>query len=263
MKSPEPIIQIRNISKKYNINHEHGGGYLTLRDAISDAFKFPFRFFKNQTRDVLGINKREEFWALKDVNLDIMKGDVVGIIGKNGAGKSTLLKILSQITFPTTGEIEINGTVGSLLEIGTGFHQELTGRENIFLNGAILGIKKKEIIRKFDEIVKFADIENFLDTPVKYYSSGMYVRLAFSVAVHMDTDILIIDEVLSVGDVEFQKKCSEKIELIKKEKGRTIIIVSHNMEAIKKLCKTCILLEKGKIIKHGLPDDVISININK
>jgi lipopolysaccharide transport system ATP-binding protein len=255
--SNSPIIQVKGIGKKFNINHEHGGGYLTLRDTIANAFKNPFSFIKTQTQDILGIETKEEFWALKDVNFETMQGEVVGIIGKNGAGKSTLLKILSQVTPPTEGEIIINGTIGSLLEVGTGFHQELTGRENIFLNGAILGIKKKEIIKKFDEIVKFADIEKFLDTPVKYYSSGMYVRLAFSVAAHMETDILIIDEVLAVGDTEFQKKSIEKIKVTSKQEGRTIFFVSHNMHTIQELCKNCILIEKGKIIKYGPTEEVI------
>ncbi|HAE36348.1 TPA: ABC transporter ATP-binding protein [Candidatus Nomurabacteria bacterium] len=240
------IITVKNISKKYNINHQRGG-YIALRDVITNIFKNPFTFLKSKTKEVLGIETKEEFWALKDVNFEIMKGEVVGIIGRNGAGKSTLLKILSQITPPTTGEIRINGTVGSLLEVGTGFHPELTGRENIFLNGAILGMKKKDIVRKFDEIVKFADIEKFLDTPVKYYSSGMYVRLAFSVAAHMETDILIIDEVLAVGDAEFQKKCLGKMNEITKEEGRTILFVSHDMEAVKKLCSKVLLLKNGRV----------------
>jgi lipopolysaccharide transport system ATP-binding protein len=208
-----PIIQVKGIGKKYNITHQQGG-YITLRDIIANAIKSPLSFLKKKTKNILGLETKEIFWALKDINFEVQKGEVIGIIGRNGAGKSTLLKILSQITPPTTGEIRINGTVGSLLEVGTGFHPELTGRENIFLNGAILGIKKKDIVKKFDEIVKFADIEKFLDTPVKYYSSGMYVRLAFSVAAHMDTDILIIDEVLAVGDAEFQKKCLGKMEEI-------------------------------------------------
>jgi len=248
--SNSPIITIKNIGKKYNINHQQGG-YIALRDVITNAVKSPLKFLKSKVRQVTGLETKEEFWALKDVNFEIMKGEVVGIIGRNGAGKSTLLKILSQITPPTTGEIRINGTVGSLLEVGTGFHPELTGRENIFLNGAILGMKKKDIVRKFDEIVKFADIEKFLDTPVKYYSSGMYVRLAFSVAAHMETDILIIDEVLAVGDAEFQKKCLGKMSDITKEEGRTILFVSHNINTIKQLCKKTIWIEKGQIKQAG------------
>ena len=259
----EPIITIKNISKKYKINLEHGASYNTLRDAIANAFNNPINFLKLTTKNILGIEIKEKFWALKDLNLEINKGDIIGIVGKNGAGKSTLLKILSQITFPTTGEIIVNGTVGSLLEIGTGFHSELSGRENIFLNGAILGMKKKEIIKRFDEIVKFAEMEKFLDTPVKYYSSGMYVRLAFSVAAHMNTDILIIDEVLSVGDIEFQKKCLNKIDKIKNEEGKTIFFVSHNTETIQKICNKCILLEKGKLIKYGPTNEIIDYYLNK
>ncbi|MCX6754453.1 MAG: ABC transporter ATP-binding protein [Candidatus Nomurabacteria bacterium] len=252
----EPIITVKNIGKKYNINHQKGG-YITLRDIITNAFKNPFSFLKTKTKNILGIETKEIFWALKDVNFEVMKGEVIGIIGRNGAGKSTLLKILSQITPPTTGEIRINGTVGSLLEVGTGFHPELTGRENIFLNGAILGMKKKDIAKKFDEIVKFADIEKFLDTPVKYYSSGMYVRLAFSVAAHMDTDILIIDEVLAVGDAEFQKKCLGKMEDITQKEGRTILFVSHDIKAIKQLCNKTIQIGNGQIINFGETENVV------
>jgi len=247
------IIEVKGIGKKYNIHHRRGG-YITLRDVIVNIFKKPFAYFK--TKNALRIETKEVFWALKDVNFEVMKGEVIGIIGRNGAGKSTLLKILSQITPPTTGEIKITGTVGSMLEVGTGFHQELTGRENIFLNGAILGMKRREIINKFDEIVKFADIEKFLDTPVKYYSSGMYVRLAFAVASHMETDILIIDEVLAVGDIEFQKKCLEKMHKITEE-GRTILFVSHNMEMIKKICHKTILMENGKISDLGDTEKII------
>ncbi len=255
------IIEVKGIGKKYNINHQQGG-YITLRDIMTNAFKDPLSFLKRKTKNILGIETKEEFWALKDINFEIMKGEVVGIIGRNGAGKSTLLKILSQITPPTTGEIRINGTVGSLLEVGTGFHPELTGRENIFLNGAILGMKKKDIVRKFDEIVKFADIEKFLDTPVKYYSSGMYVRLAFSVAAHMETDILIIDEVLAVGDAEFQKKCLGKMEDITQKEGRTILFVSHNMESIKQLCNKCIFLDEGKLGQFGKTNLIIDYYLN-
>lgn len=259
--SNSPIIIVKNIGKKYNINHQQGG-YITLRDIMTNAFKNPLKFLKRKTKNILGLETKEEFWALKDVNFEVMKGEVIGIIGRNGAGKSTLLKILSQITPPTTGEIRINGTVGSLLEVGTGFHPELTGRENIFLNGAILGMKKKEIVKKFDEIVKFADIEKFLDTPVKYYSSGMYVRLAFSVASHMDTDILIIDEVLAVGDAEFQKKCLGKMEDITQKEGRTILFVSHNMGALSQLCSKSILLSEGKIEKIDDTQKVIDFYLH-
>jgi lipopolysaccharide transport system ATP-binding protein len=254
----DTIISVKNIGKKYNINHERGG-YVALRDVITNIFRNPLGFLKSKTKEVFGIETKEDFWALKNINFEVEKGDVVGIIGRNGAGKSTLLKILSQITPPTTGEIKINGTIGSLLEVGTGFHPELTGRENIFLNGAILGMKKREIIKKFDDIVKFAEIEKFLDTPVKYYSSGMYVRLAFSVAAHMDTDILIVDEVLAVGDTEFQKKCLGKMEEITSDKKRTIIFVSHNMSAIKDLCNKSILIENGEIKNLGETQKVINL----
>ncbi len=257
----QPIITAKNIGKKYNINH-HKGGYVTLRDILSNVFKNPFSFIKYKTKNILGIDTKEEFWALKDLNFEINKGEVVGIIGRNGAGKSTLLKILSQITPPSTGEIKLEGTVGSLLEVGTGFHPELTGRENIFLNGAILGMKKREITKKFNDIVEFANIEKFLDTPVKYYSSGMYVRLAFSVAAHMDPDILIIDEVLAVGDAEFQQKCLGKMEEITKKQGRTILFVSHNMVTVEQLCTKCILLSKGKVKMIGNTKDVVNAYLN-
>jgi len=245
-----PIIEVKNIGKKYNITHMKGG-YVALRDVVATTLKNPFGFIKNKAKSAIGLSKKEEFWALKDVSFSVERGEVVGIIGANGAGKSTLLKILSQITPPTEGEIILNGRVGSLLEVGTGFHPELTGRENIFLNGAILGMKKSEIAQKFDEIVTFAGIEKFLDTPVKFYSSGMYVRLAFSVAAHMEPDILIIDEVLAVGDAEFQKKCLGKMDEISKKEGRTVLFVSHNMDAIKDICNRTILINKGKKVFDG------------
>ena len=251
------IIEVKKIGKKYNITHQRGS-YIALRDIISNIIKSPFSFFWTKTKRVAGFEKQEEFWALSDINFSIEKGEVVGIIGKNGAGKSTLLKILSQITPPTTGEIVINGKIGSLLEVGTGFHPELTGRENIFLNGAILGMTRKDISSKFDAIVSFAGIETFLDTPVKHYSSGMYVRLAFSVAAHMDPDILIVDEVLAVGDVEFQKKCLGKMQEITSQDGRTILFVSHNMNAIQSLCKKTILIDKGMIKAIGNTADIIN-----
>lgn len=251
-----PIIEVTGIGKKYNITHQRGG-YVALRDVLMNVIKSPFSFLKNKVRRVVGLQTREDFWALKDISFKVNRGEVVGIIGANGAGKSTLLKILSQITPPTTGEIRIRGRVGSLLEVGTGFHPELTGRENIFLNGAILGMTKKEIVKKFDEIITFAGIEKFLDTPVKYYSSGMYVRLAFSVAAYMEPDILIIDEVLAVGDAEFQKKCLGKMDEITKKEGRTILFVSHNMAAIQQLCAKTIVLGKGQIKFIGETEDAI------
>lgn len=256
-----PIITIKNIGKCYNINHRRVG-YVALRDVLTVILKSPLRFLKQKAREVVAVSAKEEFWALKDVNLSINQGEVIGIIGRNGAGKSTLLKILTGITPPTEGEIILGGKVASLLEVGTGFHPELTGRENIFLNGAILGMTKKEIVKKFDEIVAFADIEKFIDTPVKYYSSGMYVRLAFSVAAHMEPDILLVDEVLAVGDVEFQKKCLGKMEEVTQGKGRTILFVSHNLDAIEKLCPRTILLKNGKVIKFGETSEVINYYLN-
>jgi lipopolysaccharide transport system ATP-binding protein len=257
----QPIIEIKNIGKKYNITHQRGG-YIALRDVLAGIFQNPLSYIKTKTKQVVGLEVKEEFWALRNVSLTINKGDVVGIIGHNGAGKSTLLKIITGITPPTEGEIIMRGRVASLLEVGTGFHPELTGRENIFLNGAILGMTKREIVKKFDEIVAFAGIEKFLDTPVKYYSSGMYVRLAFSVAAHMEPDILLLDEVLAVGDAEFQKKCLGKMEEVTKSEGRTILFVSHNLAAIQRLCNKTILLEHGNIKDIGETSEVIEKYLN-
>lgn len=254
--SSKPIIEIKNLGKKYNIIHQREG-YVALRDVLMNILKRPFSFLKTKAKRVAGMETKEEFWALRNVNLEVNEGEIVGIIGHNGAGKSTLLKILTGITPPTEGEIIMRGKVASLLEVGTGFHPELTGRENIFLNGAILGMTKKEISRKFDEIVSFAGIEKFLDTPVKYYSSGMYVRLAFSVAAHMEFDILLVDEVLAVGDAEFQKKSLDKMNEIIEYPNRAVFFVSHNMTAIQNLCSKCILLEKGQIKMIGDPKTVI------
>lgn len=256
------IIEIKNIGKKYNINH-HRGGYIALRDVLTNIAKSPFKFMKQKAKNVMGIDTKEEFWALRNVNFEVERGEVVGIIGANGAGKSTLLKILTGITPPTEGEIIMRGRVASLLEVGTGFHPELTGRENIFLNGAILGMTKKEIERKFEEIVVFAGIEKFLDTPVKYYSSGMYVRLAFSVAAHMEPDILLVDEVLAVGDADFQKKCLGKMEEVATTTGRTILFVSHNMAAVQRLCKRTVLLEKGAVKMFGETEKIINYYLNE
>jgi lipopolysaccharide transport system ATP-binding protein len=239
------VIRIENLSKKYIIGHQQEG-YQTLRDRLSNSVKSlipPYRPL-NKTRE-------DEFWALKDISLTIKQGDRVGIIGRNGAGKSTLLKLLSRITEPTSGRIGIKGRVASLLEVGTGFHPELTGRENIYLNGAILGMSKTEIRQKFAEIVAFAEVEKFLDTPVKRYSSGMYVRLAFAVAAHLEPEILIVDEVLAVGDVQFQKKCLGKMQDVSQGQGRTVLFVSHNMDAIQRLCSQCILLDRGELITQG------------
>lgn len=248
-----PIISVEHISKRYTIQH-NAQSYLTLRDIVSDLSKLPMRLLKKQQTS----RQKEDFWALKDVNFDIAPGEAVGIIGRNGAGKSTLLKVLSRITPPTAGKITIRGRVASLLEVGTGFHPELTGRENIFLNGAILGMHKQEISNKFAEIVAFAEIEKFLDTPVKRYSSGMYVRLAFAVAAHLEPEILLVDEVLAVGDVNFQKKCLGKMNDVAKKEGRTVLFVSHNMAAIKNLCTKCILLNKGQTEMVGATEAVIA-----
>lgn len=237
----KPIISVEGLGKKYTIRHEGQGRYRALREEI---FKLPQRLFQRKHQD------KEEFWALKDVSFDIMPGDRVGIIGRNGAGKSTLLKLLSRITEPSTGKITLRGRIASLLEVGTGFHPELTGRENIFLNGAILGMSRAEVRRKFDEIVDFASVEKFLDTPVKRYSSGMYVRLAFAVAAHLEPEILIVDEVLAVGDAEFQKKCLGKMEQVGKE-GRTVLFVSHNMESISLLCNKGMFLSHGTLLHDG------------
>lgn len=238
------VIEVTNISKKYRLGENVK--YLTLRDSLSNLVRNPWGFLTG--------GERETFFALKGVSFKVEAGEVLGMIGANGAGKSTLLKILSRITLPTSGEICLRGRVASLLEVGTGFHQELTGRENIFLNGAILGMKQREISRKFDQIVAFSGIERFLDTPIKHYSSGMYVRLAFSVAAHLDADILLIDEVLAVGDAEFQKKSLGKIEGMIQE-GRTVIFVSHNMDAVQRLCGRLLVLDRGKAIYFS--DDVV------
>lgn len=250
------VITVENLSKKYIIGHQKRERYTALRDVLADGAKrmthklcHPFTAPKNDPT-------HEEFWALRGVSFDIKQGDRVGIIGRNGAGKSTLLKILSRITEPTSGRVTIKGRVASLLEVGTGFHPELTGRENIFLNGAILGMSKVEIKRKFDEIVAFSEVEKFLDTPVKRYSSGMYVRLAFAVAAHLEPEILIVDEVLAVGDAQFQKKCLGKMEEVGKE-GRTVLFVSHNMAMISNLCQKGIYLDSGKIVLQGDVSQVI------
>jgi lipopolysaccharide transport system ATP-binding protein len=245
------IIQVENLSKRYIISHQQEGrGYKTLRDAISDGTKALGQKLLKRANHKASDPTHEEFWALKDVSFEIKQGDRVGIIGRNGAGKSTLLKILSRITEPSRGRIAIKGRVASLLEVGTGFHPELTGRENIYLNGAILGMSRVEIKKKFDEIVAFAEVERFLDTPVKRYSSGMYVRLAFAVAAHLEPEILIVDEVLAVGDASFQRKCLGKMGEVS-QAGRTVLFVSHNMGAIRSLCTSGIWLQDGKLVMAG------------
>ncbi len=254
------VIRVENLSKKYVLSHQQEGmyKYQSLRELISNGAKsLGKKLIKSSAKENFD-PAREEFWALKDVSFEIKRGDKVGIIGRNGAGKSTLLKILSRITEPTTGCISIKGKVASLLEVGTGFHPELTGRENIYLNGSILGMSKVEIKRQFDEIVAFAEVEKFLDTPVKRYSSGMYVRLAFAVAAHLAPEILIVDEVLAVGDAQFQKKCLGKMNDVSEKEGRTVLFVSHNMAALKSLCDRAILLKLGCLVNDGEAEQVVS-----
>ena len=246
----DAIIKAAGLGKKYLISHEVSERYTSLRDVIS-------RKARDIGRKERRLSSGEEFWALKDVSFEIKQGDAVGIIGRNGAGKSTLLKILSRITEPTLGRVEINGRVSSLLEVGTGFHPELTGRENIFLNGAILGMTRVEIKRKFDEIVDFSGVEKFLDTPVKRYSSGMYVRLAFAIAAHLEPEVLVIDEVLAVGDAEFQKKCLGKMEEVSHKQGRTVLFVSHDLGSVSQLCSSAMLLNEGKVVHYGKTETVI------
>jgi len=244
-------IRVEGLGKLYRIGKRER--YRALRDTLTDAMYAPFRQLRSAFRTSAppqSANGDDSIWALKDVSFEIPRGEVVGVIGRNGAGKSTLLKILSRITEPTGGQVEIHGRVGSLLEVGTGFHPELTGRENIFLNGAILGMRRTEIVRKFDEIVAFAEIEKFIDTPVKHYSTGMYMRLAFAVAAHLEPEILIVDEVLAVGDLTFQKKCLGKMGDVAKD-GRTIIFVSHQMNQIRRLCTECIWLDEGEVRSTG------------
>jgi lipopolysaccharide transport system ATP-binding protein len=255
----DSIIQVENLSKKYIIGHQQEGKYRyqTLRDIVASSVRSLRTQFLKPKRPHTFNPSHEEFWALKDVSFEIRQGDRVGIIGRNGAGKSTLLKILSRITEPTSGRIKIKGRVASLLEVGTGFHPELTGRENIYLNGAILGMTKVEIKNKFDEIVDFAEVEKFLDTPVKRYSSGMYVRLAFAVAAHLEPEILVVDEVLAVGDSQFQQKCLGKMEDVARG-GRTVLFVSHNMVALQSLCDRAIWLHQGKVMKEGASSSVVS-----
>jgi lipopolysaccharide transport system ATP-binding protein len=257
-----PAIRIDSLSKSYRLGRRTEAGYRTLRESMTGPAAAVWRGLKQVGSRFLGKGRREavaspgEFWALKDVSFEVQPGEVVGIIGRNGAGKSTLLKILSRITEPTSGRAEVRGRMGSLLEVGTGFHPELTGRENIYLNGSILGMSRREIARKFDEIVAFSEIEQFVDTPVKRYSSGMYVRLAFAVAAHLEPEILIVDEVLAVGDAQFQKKCLGKMQQVGRE-GRTILFVSHNMAAITSLCSSVAWVQQGQLHAKGNPGELV------
>ncbi len=240
MSSNQVMIDFNSVSKRYKLGFKKDA----LRDAIPNFFKSPF---KKQHKH---LEHPEYLWALKDVNFQIKKGEFLGIIGPNGAGKSTILKVISKITRPTQGSVSMNGRVGALIEIGAGFHPDLTGRENIYLNGSILGLRKREIDEKFDNIVKFSELEQFIDTPVKRYSSGMYVRLGFSVAAHLDPDILLIDEVLAVGDMSFQEKCLNRIRQLKKN-NTTVVFISHNLDSVQKVCTRAIYLNKGQIISEG------------
>ena len=249
------IIKAENVSKHYRLGKLGSG---RLREDISNLIK------KRPAVDYAGSqNSKQEIWALRNVSFDVAQGEVLGFVGNNGAGKSTLLKIISRITLPTSGYVYGNGRIASLLEIGTGFHIELTGRENIYLNGNILGMNKKEITSRLDEIIDFSGIERFLDTPVKRYSTGMYMRLAFAVAAHLDPEILIVDEVLAVGDAEFQRKCLGKMKEVSAREGKTVLFVSHNMQAMKNLCQRCIALHEGKIIDDGKPENVIGNYLKK
>lgn len=258
-----PVIKVENLGKKYVLGHQHRERYIALRDVIASKVKsLGKRFVPGGYGNPTLNPSQEDFWALRNVSFDIEQGEKVGIIGRNGAGKTTLLKILSRITEPTEGRARIKGRVASLLEVGTGFHPELTGRENIYLNGAILGMQKAEIKKKFDEIVSFAEVEKFLDTPVKRYSSGMYVRLAFSVAAHLEPEILLVDEVLAVGDASFQNKCLGKMEEVSTA-GRTVLFVSHNMPAIRSLCQRVIYLKDGRLEKEGEAAHIIEYYLNE
>ena len=248
----DTVISVAGLSKRYRLGR--AARHDTLRDALSHRLKNLPRLLQRSRR---GDEISDEFWALRDVTFEVKRGEVVGIIGRNGAGKSTLLKILSRITEPTTGRVTLQGRVASLLEVGTGFHPELTGRENVFLNGAILGMSRAEILRKFDEIVAFAEVDKFLDTPVKHYSSGMYVRLAFAVAAHLEPEILIVDEVLAVGDIAFQKKCLDRMRVISTEEKRTVLLVSHNLSAVLQLCTKAVYLAGGRLAGYGLPPDIV------
>jgi lipopolysaccharide transport system ATP-binding protein len=268
MSSMDPAIKVENLSKRYQIGTNQGP-YRTLRESITDAATAQWRGFtrlaggrRNNGVSKYGDGSPSDFWALKDVSFEIEPGEVVGIIGRNGAGKSTLLKILSRITEPTSGRAEFRGRIGSLLEVGTGFHPELTGRENIYLNGSILGMSRRDIARRFDEIVDFAEIEEFLETPVKRYSSGMYVRLAFAVAAHLEPEILLVDEVLAVGDATYQNRCIDRMSQIARS-GRSVLFVSHNMDLIPRLCDKAIRLERGRVVQADAAESVVQAYLNE
>jgi lipopolysaccharide transport system ATP-binding protein len=246
-----PIIEVRNLSKRYHFDKRLIAHH-NLREAVVKAFKYPVERLSGRKTI-----EDTEFWALRDISFEVEPGEVLGIIGRNGAGKSTLLKILSRIIKPTTGEVDMYGRAGSLLEIGTGFHPDLSGRENVYLNGAIIGMKREEIKRKFDEIVAFAEVEQFLDMAIKHYSSGMYLRLAFAVAAHLEPEILILDEVMAVGDKAFQKKCLMKMKEISRE-GRTVIFVSHDLSSVGQMCGRALFIESGRLMKEGAVETVIS-----
>lgn len=249
----KPIIKVANISKQFRITpgEDHAVRYETLRESLVKIARSPFARIRHNGRG------DDTIWALKDVNFEVMPGEVMGIIGRNGAGKSTLLKVLSRIIEPTTGRVELYGRVASLLEVGTGFHPDLSGRENVYLNGAILGMKRREIDERFDEIVAFSEVERFIDTAVKHYSSGMYLRLAFAVAAHLDPEILIVDEVLAVGDASFQKKCLGKMDDVTRS-GRTVLLVTHSLAMVRQLCRRAILFNEGRIAKMGPTEDVLA-----
>ncbi len=252
-------IKVEGVSKRFHIGKLQNNHTDTLGDRLTDTIKAPVRRINQLLRGnaTAAADLDEEFWAARDISFEVNKGELVGIIGRNGAGKSTLLKMLSRITEPTRGAITLYGRVGSLLEVGTGFHQELTGRENVYLNGAILGMTRRDIDRSFDEIVAFAEVERFIDTPVKHYSSGMALRLAFAVAAHLEPEILIVDEVLAVGDAKFQKKCINKMEEVGGE-GRTVLFVSHNMPAVTRMCRRVMLLDSGRLVADGSPHDIVA-----
>src|SRR5687768_6645105 len=255
----DAIITVENLGKRYQLGQRSNARYTALRDVLTEKAQGLFRRGQNGKRDKVD----NEIWALRDVSFEVKRGEVIGIIGRNGAGKSTLLKILSRITEPTTGRVRLRGRVASLLEVGTGFHPELSGRENVYLNGAILGMTRAEIRRKFDAIVEFSEIGKFLDTPVKRYSSGMYVRLAFSVAAHLDPQIMIVDEVLAVGDAAFQKKCLGKMNDVVRQEGRTILFVSHSMDAIAGLCKSAIVFKQGRASEKMSVEDGIRLYLEQ